>query len=206
MAEYAIVDPDLLASCPPDLIAANGMDALTQLLESYLSTRADPSPTPWPWRDWPRCGTVCWPGAQAGARLPPGRLHGPGRPAFRDLPGPDLACPSMGWRSPWAPCLHPPRRGLWHPGGVAATRVNIAALRERELGDPALANMPASGACWRDPHWPTRMPWRPGGDPGCVDRGDAAAAPGSPGRHHGGFPASSLSQNRHEDQPAGVDR
>jgi alcohol dehydrogenase class IV len=39
---YAIVDPLLLASCPPGLIAANGMDALTQLLESYVSSRANP--------------------------------------------------------------------------------------------------------------------------------------------------------------------
>ena len=42
VAEYALVDPDLLASCPPAVIAANGMDALTQLLESYVSTRAAP--------------------------------------------------------------------------------------------------------------------------------------------------------------------
>jgi alcohol dehydrogenase class IV len=41
VAEHAIVDPDLLASCTPELIAANGMDALTQLLESYVSTRAN---------------------------------------------------------------------------------------------------------------------------------------------------------------------
>jgi len=40
--EYAVVDPDPLASCPPELIAANGMDALTQLIESYLSLRANP--------------------------------------------------------------------------------------------------------------------------------------------------------------------
>lgn len=40
--QYAIVDPDLLHSCPKALIAANGMDALTQLMESYLSTRANP--------------------------------------------------------------------------------------------------------------------------------------------------------------------
>lgn len=42
VAEYAVVDPSLLASCPQDVIAANGMDALTQLLESYVSLRANP--------------------------------------------------------------------------------------------------------------------------------------------------------------------
>lgn len=42
VARYALVDPDFLETCPPAVIAANGMDALTQLLESYLSTRANP--------------------------------------------------------------------------------------------------------------------------------------------------------------------
>jgi alcohol dehydrogenase len=42
VAEWAIVDPDLLATCPPALIAADGMDAFTQLLESFVSTRANP--------------------------------------------------------------------------------------------------------------------------------------------------------------------
>ena len=41
VAEYAIVDPDLLSSCPPSVIAANGMDALTQLIESYVSARSN---------------------------------------------------------------------------------------------------------------------------------------------------------------------
>lgn len=40
--QHAILDPDLLATCPPAQIAANGMDALTQLLESYVSTKANP--------------------------------------------------------------------------------------------------------------------------------------------------------------------
>jgi len=40
--EYALLDPDLLATCPAELIAANGIDALTQLLESYVSLRSNP--------------------------------------------------------------------------------------------------------------------------------------------------------------------
>jgi len=41
VAEIAIVDPDLLATCPAEVIAANGMDALTQLIESYVSIRSN---------------------------------------------------------------------------------------------------------------------------------------------------------------------
>ncbi len=42
VAEVALVDPDLLATCPLPVIAANGMDAFTQLLESYVSSHAAP--------------------------------------------------------------------------------------------------------------------------------------------------------------------
>ncbi len=42
VAEWAVVDPDLLATCPPALIAADGFDAFTQLLESFVSTRSNP--------------------------------------------------------------------------------------------------------------------------------------------------------------------
>ncbi len=42
VAQYAVVDPDLLTTCPPELIAADGMDAFTQLLESFVSARANP--------------------------------------------------------------------------------------------------------------------------------------------------------------------
>ncbi len=42
VAEVAIVDPDFLAGCPKPQIAANGMDAFTQLVEGYASANANP--------------------------------------------------------------------------------------------------------------------------------------------------------------------
>ena len=42
LPQLAIVDPDLLAGVPRSVLVSSGLDALTQLVEPYLSARANP--------------------------------------------------------------------------------------------------------------------------------------------------------------------
>jgi alcohol dehydrogenase class IV len=42
LPRLALIDPDLLASCPPAVLRASGLDALSQVIEPFLSARANP--------------------------------------------------------------------------------------------------------------------------------------------------------------------
>lgn len=153
--EYAIVDPDLLTTCPPELIAANGMDALTQLLESYVSTRANPMTDALAWSGMQavRDGLFAWyerTGSAAAGRE---------RMAYAALlSGICLAQTGLGAVHGLASPL-----GAFFPiaHGVAcgtlvatATRINIEAMREREPDNPAVAKYAAVGRLLREPLYP----------------------------------------------------
>ncbi len=175
VARVAIVDPDLLAACPPALIAGNGMDALTQLLESYVSVRANPFTDALALSGLAatRDGLLAWfdEASADSAAAGPGRgAAGPGSvaAAARERMAYAALCSGI--------CLAQAGLGAVHglasplgaqypiPHGVAcgatlaaATRVNIAALEERDRGSVALSRYAAAG-------------WLFSGNPGADDR------------------------------------
>jgi alcohol dehydrogenase class IV len=137
----AVVDPDLLATAPLPLIAANGLDALTQLLEAYTSERATPVTDGLARSGLAavREGLLAWytepagPGAPAArsqmayaallsgiclANAGLGAVHGLASPLGAQLPIPHgMACGSVLWQT---------------------IEANVAALEERAPGAPAL--------------------------------------------------------------------
>ncbi|HQS99747.1 MAG: alcohol dehydrogenase [Hydrogenophilales bacterium 16-64-46] len=138
VATCALIDPDLLATCPPGVIAANGMDAFTQLLESYVSSRAAPL-----------TDSLAWGGMKAARDGLLALYADAGNAAARErmayaamISGITLAQVGLGSVHGLAAPL-----GAFFPipHGVAcgtlvatATRVNIDALRARTPEHPAL--------------------------------------------------------------------
>jgi alcohol dehydrogenase len=156
VARVAIVDPDLLASCPPELISGNGMDALTQLLESYVSLRANPFTDALALSGLAcvRDGLLPWFQEAAAGR----GADGPGSlaAAARERMAYAALCSGI--------CLAQAGLGAVHglasplgaqfpiPHGVAcgatlaaATAANISALESRDPDGPALARYAAAG-------------------------------------------------------------
>jgi alcohol dehydrogenase len=136
----ALVDPDLLTSCPKAQIAANGMDAFTQLLESFVSLNASP-PT----------DALCWSGIQAFLEgfWPaweddhPDAEAGYSQLAYASLmSGITLAQAGLGsvhgLASPLGAFFPMPHGEVCGSLVAEATDINIAALRERSATSVAL--------------------------------------------------------------------
>ncbi len=138
LARVALVDPELTYGLPPAVTAATGLDALTQLIEPFVSARANPL-----------TDAVCAEGIPRVARSLRHAYHdGADQDARRDMAlaslfgGLALANAGLGivhgFAAPLGGCWKAPHGALCAallPHGMAA---NVAALRTRAPQHPAL--------------------------------------------------------------------
>ncbi|RKG81087.1 iron-containing alcohol dehydrogenase [Corallococcus terminator] len=138
LPRVALVDPDLLEHAPADVLAAGGLDALSQLIEPFVSIRAQPL-----------TDALAREGMQRSARsLRRAVLHGPG-PTERE----DLAIASLfgglclansglgavhGFAAPLGGMLGAAHGALCAALLGATLEVNLDALRARAPEHPAL--------------------------------------------------------------------
>lgn len=157
VAQVALLDCDLLAGCPPAVIAGDGMDAVTQLLEALTSTGASPF-----------TDTV----ARAGLKAAAGAL--PAWHAAAAAGAPPQASAAARAAMSWAACcsgIALANAGLGAVHGIVAaigaafpvphgmgcgillaatTRTNLAALAARAPDAPALALYAEAGRILAD--------------------------------------------------------
>ncbi len=141
VARVAIVDPDLLASCPKSLLAADGMDAFTQLLESYVSTNASRFTDALAFSGLQAFREGFWAAWETGH---PDAAAGYGHMAYASLmSGITLAQAGLGsvhgLASPLGAYFPIPHGVVCGTLVAEATAVNLRALREREPDSVALA-------------------------------------------------------------------
>ena len=141
LPRVAIVDPELSAGMPPDVTAATGLDALTQLLEAFVSVKANPMTDP-----------LCRDGmARAARSLRRAFADGADMDAREDMAlaalfgGIALANAGLGavhgFAGPLGGMLHAPHGALCAcllPHVMAA---NVRALETHAPGSPALARL-----------------------------------------------------------------
>jgi alcohol dehydrogenase class IV len=146
--DVALVDPQLTLSCPPDVTAACGLDAVTQLIEAYVSSKASPLSDAVVWSGLEHAAAGFLPAVENGRR----DLAARGRMAYAALlSGIGLANAGLGVVHGFAG----PLGGFFPiPHGVvcgtligAATRINIAALyRDAARNRAALEKYACAGA------------------------------------------------------------
>ena len=148
VAADAVVDPDLLAGNDPVRIAANGMDALTQLLEAYTSLRAGPltDALALSGLEAARDGLLAWHEDPDGPGAPEARA----RMAYAALlSGICLAHAGLGavhgLASPLGAQFPVPHGAACGATLAAVTAANIGALADRDPGSPTLTRYATLG-------------------------------------------------------------
>ncbi|MCS7044052.1 MAG: iron-containing alcohol dehydrogenase [Bryobacteraceae bacterium] len=138
LPRLAVVDPELTLSVPPAITAATGLDALAQLLEPFVSVRANPM-----------TDMFCREGLRrAGRSLLRAFHHGEDLDARTDmalaslLSGMALANAGLGavhgFAAPIGGSFPAPHGAVCAALLPAVVRANLKALRERAPGSPAL--------------------------------------------------------------------
>lgn len=139
LPRLAIVDPLLCLDLPPAITGSTGMDALTQLIEPFVSNRANPL-----------TDALCRDGiARAARALPRAFAEGGDIDAREDMSlaalfgGLALANARLGvvhgFAAPIGGALHAPHGAICAALLPAAVAVNVRALRARDGSNPALA-------------------------------------------------------------------
>lgn len=139
LPRVAIVDPDLTLELPPALTATTGLDAMTQLIEAYVSIRATPM-----------TDAGCIAGMSRGAAaLPAAFRNGQDRQARHDMAlasfwsGVALANAGLGavhgFAGPIGGAFPAPHGAVCAALLPHAIEVNLSALRSREPDSPAIA-------------------------------------------------------------------
>jgi alcohol dehydrogenase class IV len=138
LARAAIVDPDLLVGLPPSVVAASGIDAFAQLVEPFVSVRANPL-----------VDGLCRDGLSRSARSLRRAFEGDGSEDVRV----DLALASLfgglalanaglgavhGFAAPVGGLFDAPHGASCAALLPAVLRVNLRALRQRRPDSPAL--------------------------------------------------------------------
>jgi alcohol dehydrogenase class IV len=139
LARAAIVDPDFLVGLPPPVVAASGLDAFAQLVEPFVSVRANPL-----------VDGLCREGLSRSARSLRRAFEGDGAEDVRV----DLALASLfgglalanaglgavhGFAAPIGGLFDAPHGASCAALLPAVLRVNLRALRQRRPDGPALA-------------------------------------------------------------------
>ncbi|MFZ5929009.1 MAG: iron-containing alcohol dehydrogenase [Acidobacteriota bacterium] len=138
LPRLAVVDPELTLSVPPEVTAATGLDALSQLLEPFVSVRANPM-----------TDMLCREGLRrAGRSLRRVFEDGSDLEARSDmamaslLSGMALANAGLGavhgFAAPAGGAFPAPHGAVCAALLAPVTRANLRALRQREPGSPAI--------------------------------------------------------------------